>query len=297
MKRVLCVFLSLCLCLALCLTLTGCMSDEERQSRKEALNVLSGRNSQSYALSTGTTLDNQTLYDDGSIIIQLAGITGTPEAPELRLAVRNGTRSTINLSVDYLIINGWEVDGWLDLYDIGPRTVTMGSIQSSGDLTMCNVTDVVTVELGFEIYDEDYNTISSVSCFMETSSLEQVDPNAVPQGITLLEEDGVTVQAVGLSSGANGTALSLCVQNDTGRTLTLNAVQARCNGEPVELWFYDRVNAGCKRMVTEYIYHEDTYEAFSMEDTDELTFQMDIQDWDTGITLHQADVELTLGDF
>lgn len=293
MKRV----LSLLLALSLLLVLTGCMSKEELRSRKEALNVLKGNSSQNYALSTGTTLENQTLYSDGNIAIQLAGITGTPESPELVLAVRNGSRDTINLSVDYMSINGWQVDGWLDLYDIPARTVTMGSIQSSGDLTRCGVEDVVTVELGFEIYDEDYNTISSTSCFMETSSLEQVDPNAVPQGITLLEEDGITVKAVGLSSGANGTALSLCVQNDTGRTLTLNAAQSRWNGEPVELWFYDRVNPGCRRMVTEYVYSEDTYEPLELEDQDTITFQMDLQDWDTGITLHQTDVSLSPSDF
>lgn len=293
MKRVLCLLLSL----SLLLVLTGCMSQEELQSRKEALTVLKGNSGDNYSLSTGTTLDNQTLYSDGNIVIQLAGITGTPQSPTLRLAVRNGSRSTISMTVNSLVINGWEMDGWLDLYDIPARTVTMGSIETSGDLTLCGVTDVVTVDLAFEIYDEDYNTVASVSCSMTTNSLEQVDTTLVPQGITLLEEDGITIKAVDLISGSNGTSLSLYVQNDTGRTLTLNAAQARCNGEPVELWFYDKVSPGCKRMVTEYVYSEDTYESLELKDQDELTFQLDLQDWDTGITLHQADVALTPADF
>lgn len=293
MKRVLCLLLSL----SLLLVLTGCMSQEELQSRKEALTVLKGNSGDNYSLSTGTTLDNQTLYSDGNIVIQLAGITGTPQSPTLRLAVRNGSRSTISMTVNSLVINGWEMDGWLDLYDIPARTVTMSSIETSGDLTLCGVTDVVTVDLAFEIYDEDYNTVASVSCSMTTNSLEQVDTTLVPQGITLLEEDGITIKAVDLISGSNGTSLSLYVQNDTGRTLTLNAAQARCNGEPVELWFYDKVSPGCKRMVTEYVYSEDTYESLELKDQDELTFQLDLQDWDTGITLHQADVALTPADF
>lgn len=293
MKRVLCLILSL----AVLLTLTGCMSKEELRSRKEALSVLKGHSGQNYALSTGTTLENQTLYSGGDIVIQLAGITGTPESPELVLAVRNGTRDTINLSVDSMVINGWEVDGWLDLYDIPARTVTMGTIQSSGDLTRSGVEDVVTVDLGFEIYNDDYDTLATVSCSMSTNSLAQVDLSAVPQGITLLEEDGITVKAVDLISGSDGTSISLYVQNDTGRTVTLNAAQARCNGEPVELWFYDRVSPGCRRMVTEYVYSEDTYESLELADEDQITFQMDLQDWDTGITLNQADVALTPADF
>ena len=224
MKRVLCLLLSL----SLLLVLTGCMSQEELQSRKEALTVLKGNSGDNYSLSTGTTLDNQTLYSDGNIVIQLAGITGTPQSPSLQLAVRNGSRSTISMTVNSLVINGWEMDGWLDLYDIPARTVTMGSIETSGDLTLCGVTDVVTVDLTFEIYDDDYNTVASVSCSMATNSLEQVDTTTVPEGITLLEEDGITVKAVDLISGSNGTSLSLYVQNDTGRTLTLNAAQSRC---------------------------------------------------------------------
>lgn len=293
MKRVLCLLLSL----SLLLVLTGCMSQEELQSRKEALTVLKGNSGDNYSLSTGTTLDNQTLYSDGNIVIQLAGITGTPQSPSLQLAVRNGSRSTISMTVNSLVINGWEMDGWLDLYDIPARTVTMGSIETSGDLTLCGVTDVVTVDLTFEIYDDDYNTVASVSCSMATNSLEQVDTTQVPEGITLLEEDGITVKAVDLISGSNGTSLSLYVQNNTGRTLTLNTAQSRCNGEPVELWFYDKVSPGCRRLITEYVYSEDTYENLSLDSQDELTFQMDLQDWDTGITLQQADVALTPADF
>ena len=65
----------------------------------------------------------------------------------------------------------------------------------------------------------------------------------------------------------------------------------------MELWFYDRVNPGCRRMVTEYVYSEDTYEPLELEDQDTITFQMDLQDWDTGITLHQTDVSLSPSDF
>ena len=136
MKRVMCLLLSLCLVLAL----TGCMSGEERQARKEALEALSGGGR--YALSTGTTLENQPLYSDRNIIVQLAGLTGTPDAPQLKLAVRNGTRKELNFSVDSLVINGWQVDGWLDLYDVPPHTVTMGTLECGSDLSLCHITDV-----------------------------------------------------------------------------------------------------------------------------------------------------------
>ena len=72
------------------------------------LNALNGGETE-YSLSTGTTLENQELFDGRNVIVQLAGITGTPEYPELKLAVRNGTRENLNFSVNSLVINGWEV--------------------------------------------------------------------------------------------------------------------------------------------------------------------------------------------
>ena len=45
----------------------------------------------------------------------------------------------------------------------------MGTIQCGSDLSLCGVTDISSVELSFEIYDGDYDTLASVSCSMETS--------------------------------------------------------------------------------------------------------------------------------
>ncbi len=292
MKRVLSLFLILCLVFAL----TGCMSDEERQSRKEALNALNGGETE-YSLSTGTTLENQELFDGRNVIVQLAGITGTPEYPELKLAVRNGTRENLNFSINSLVINGWEVDGWLDLYDVSPRTVTMGTIQCGSDLSLCGVTDISSVELSFEIYDGDYDTLASVSCSMETSYTGQDQEEYVPEGITLLEADGIVVQAAGLDTSDSGTILSLYVENGTGRTISLEALQARWNGEPVELSFYDRVSPGCRRMVSQWIYTEDDYEDVLMLDGDLLAFQLKVMDWDTGIALNEAQVSLDPAQF
>ena len=53
MKRVLCFLLSLCLLVAL----TGCMSQEEREARKEALTALSGDSNGTYSLSNGTMVE------------------------------------------------------------------------------------------------------------------------------------------------------------------------------------------------------------------------------------------------
>ena len=95
----------------------------------------------------------------------------------------------------------------------------------------------------------------------------------------------------------SGTILSLYVENGTGRTISLEALQARWNGEPVELSFYDRVSPGCRRMVSQWIYTEDDYEDVLMLDGDLLAFQLKVMDWDTGIVLNEAQVSLDPAQF
>ncbi len=293
MKRALSLFLILCL--ALCLA--GCMSPEERQARKEALNALSGGESE-YSLSTGATMDTMEVFNEKNIVVAVAGITGTPEDPRLKLAVRNGSRKAISILVRRLVINGWELDALSDMEQIEPHSVTMGTVESFDDVTLCGITDVETVELEFEIYDEDYNTLAGVSCYSTTSAGDGLEEDFTPpEGVTLLDQDGVLVRATGLHSSDSGSWLILYLENTTNRDVAITAERARCNGEPVELWLYERVSPGCRRMVYEWIYTEDDYQNLMMSDQDELSFQLEVEDWETGIYIQDTQVSLSPDQF
>lgn len=289
MKRV----LALILILSLAATLTGCLSPDEREARKEALNVLNGSSDGAYALPTGTTLENQTLFDDQDIIIQLAGIQGTPTDPELVLAVKNGSRHDIGFTVDSLTINGWQVDGWSDLYDVSSHSLTMGTIVCGSDLSLCDVSDIASIGLNFSIYDEEsYDDIAAVSCELATSASGAV-LSYIPDGAVLLDESDILVKAVNLLSSASGTTLSLYVENNSRRDIIVETSHARLNDLPLELWFWDTTTAGARRLMTEWLYEEDTYDDLYLGPEDEITFQLEIYDEETGTLLISQQVTLT----
>lgn len=295
MKRVIAAILLF----ALLFVSASCMSAEEREARKEALNALSGASDGAYALSTGTTIQNQNLYDDGGIIIQLAGIQGPPTQPVLVLAVKNGSRRDIALDVDQLSINGWQVDGWCDLYQVESHSITIGTIECGGDLSLCGITDVGQVDLEFSISDADtYEDLAAVCTTVFTSAADSLDPSYLPDGITLLEESDFLVRAVSLASlPYGGTSLCLYLENNSCLELSLESSRARLNGQPVELWFWDSTAPGCRRMMTEYLYDEDTYDDILLEPGDVLTFDLSLCDWDTGAVLATQSVSLSPEDF
>lgn len=289
--------LSLFLILGLLLALTGCMSPEDRQARKEALNALSGGQTE-YSMYDGTTMDTMEVYNERNIVVALAGITGSPEDPQLKLAVRNGTRKAISISVGRLVINGWELDALFDLEQIEPHSVTMGTVDSFDDVTLCGITQVETVELYFEIYDEDYNTLAGVNCYNVTSADDGLEEDFTPpEGVTLLNQDGVLIRATGLHSSDSGSYLTLYIENTTNRDVAITTERARCNGEPVELWLYEKVSAGCRRMVAEWVYTEDDYQNLFLSDQDELSFQLEVEDWETGIYVQDTQVSLSPDQF
>ncbi len=186
------------LLLILAMLLCGCMSQTEREERVEALRILNGDSATEYALSTGTALENQLLLDTGDLVIQLAGITGTPDAPELVVAMRNSSRRAVGISMDYAAINGWQVDCWCDVYEVPAHSVAVGTITFDEALSLCGLQDISSIVLSLYLYDEDYEEVCSAYCELLTPA-EETDA-IVPDGEALLNENSFLVRATGLEN-------------------------------------------------------------------------------------------------
>jgi hypothetical protein len=292
MKR---VSTALAILLALTMLLTGCASAQERQQRKEALNILSGTATTTYALSTGTTIENQTLYSDSKLTVQLAGIQGTPTDPELVLAIKNGTRGTVYFSVDALVFNGWQVDGWSDPYEIGARSVVLATVSCSDPLTDCGITDIESVGINYAVYDNGYEDLAQGSALCQTSAPAS-DEEVQIDGVPLMEEDGFVVKATNVRMGSSS-RVSLYLENQTDRAVYLETLHVRVNGEPVEMWMWEKLLPSARRMSSTSLYEEDTYDSVSLESGDIITFDLQVKDYDSSTILLTKSVTLDTSNF
>ena len=280
---------------ALFLTLTGCADASERQSRKTALRILRGDNL-GYHLSTGTAVENQEVYNDGTIVIQLGGISGTPDDPQLVLAVKNGSRKEITFTAQRCFINGWQTDCWSDVYEIAGHSTITATVSISSDLELARISDIRDIQLDFDLYDKDYNSIGTGSASFQTNA-ESAEDSYTPSGTVLLDDGDYKVVAWLVRSGYdNSTRVCTYAENNTNRAVNVTNSKARLNGEPVEYWFFQDINAGARRISSDSLYDSDSYESIELTDSDTLTYTLQISDSDSNVQLLTQEVTLTLAD-
>ena len=291
MKRI----LALVLALAMLCALTGCVSDSERQSRKEALNALNG-SYDSYAMNDGTTIEPIELFNSNDVIVKLVGMTGEPDDIHLFFAIRNGTRKDINLAADTLLINGWSLTSYFDEPTVKAHSVTMVSMQGYNDYVDLSAAPVWSVGMDITLYNDNYDQLGSVNYTTYTSSYtgdETVEPL---DGYTLIDQDGILVRLTKLITSEDGTKLTMYSQNDTSRHVTIGTNRARLNGEPIEMWMWNGLVSGARYLDTERISEEDTYDDITVSVEDELTFNLEVTDYDNGTTLISKDITVRIGD-
>ncbi len=294
MKRLLPLFLAL----AFCFGLTGCLSAEEQQDRKLALELVNGTSSATYALSTGTALEGQPIYEDNSgLIVYLAGITGTPRAPQLVLAVKNGTRHDLSLSVDNLIYDNWAADGWIDSYTIHSHSAAMTTISCDRSFGMLNLSDLHTVSFDLRIYDDhSYDTLATVHVDQFFGDPDWADETTLT-GRPLLDSHDVQIAADSLQMKEDRAALDLTVFNQSDRMIRVTSTNVTLNGTPVEMLFWSSVSPHSRRRISESILEEDSYKSIPLAPEDELAFRLQIVEDEYLSTLAEVDVVLHGTDF
>lgn len=294
MKRL----LPLLLALVMCFGLTGCLSREEQQNRKLALELVNGTSSADYALSTGTKLEGQRIYEDNSgLIIYLAGIKGTPRAPQLVLAVKNGTRHDLSMSVTNLTYNNWAADGWVDTFDFDSHSASIATVSCHNDFAQLNLEDIHTLSMDLSVYTSNgYDSVANVSISMNLGDENWVD-DFHAEGITLLDSNDVQIVAQSLRNLSDQAQLSLYVNNQSNRRIRISSSNITINDKPVEMFLWSSLSSHARRIIQENIMEADTYKEFSITPNDELKFRLQISDDETGAALDEVDVVLHNSDF
>lgn len=291
MKRI----LSLLLTLALLAALTGC--GLKGKGDPEAIAILNGTSTTKYALSNGTTLEPQVVYDSGGIIVAVAGITGTPQAPELVLAVENGSRREVDLSVNGAVLDGWGVQAWADLWDLSRRSVSLGTVEC-WDSDWSPRTDIGVIELTMTLQesDGDYDVIDEIDCTLETSAAGHMDAYE-PEGVVLYDDKGIRMVMTDLATTRYGeTQACLYVENSSGYDIDVEIGEAEVNGWDVEFWTWETIWSGTRTMISAPVYDED-YEYFELEEEDELTFELTVSDSSTYHEIARVNAAVTPADF
>ncbi len=294
MKRLLPLFLAL----VLCFTLTGCLSREEQQNRKLALELVNGSSSADYALSTGASFEGRRIYEDNSgLIIYLAGIKGTPLSPELVLAVKNGTRYDLGMSVIGLTYNDWEANGWVDGYEIPSHSASIATVRCDDNFALLNLSDIHTVSALLTIYTmDDYDSVAETTISITLDNEDWVDDYQVT-GIPLIESPDIDLVAESLKDVSGKAQLSLYANNHTNHTLRISSSNTTLNGDAVELFLWSSLSPNARRLLSEDIKEIDTFKSISIEPDDELCFHLQISDDDSLSVLDEVDVSLRGSDF
>lgn len=294
MKRL----LPLILALVMCLGLTGCLSQEEQQSRKLALELVNGTSTADYALSTGTAFEGRRIYEDNSgLIIYLAGITGTPQAPQLVLAVKNGTGKDLSASVLNLTYDNWMADGWMEPYDFPSHSATMATLCCEPNFSLLNLSDIHTMSFDLEIYlTNHYDHVATVSVDL-TLGDEEWEDNYTIQGIPLMDSHDVLITGQALKNISDEAQATFYIDNQSDRPIRVESSHVTLNETAVELFLWDPVAPNARRMLNANIREIDSFDPVTIQPDDVLSIRLQISDLETGSVLDEVNVTLRASDF
>ena len=295
MRRICGMLLALCL---MGIFLTGCGSKEDRAARKEALNALNDNYQTAYSVD-GTTVEPTELISQDDVKLKLLGITGTAQEPSLVFAVRNGTRNTIHLSASSLTINGWTLGGYFEDSDISSHTVTTATLVSYNDfsslIAAARGEDYIwSVSMGLEIYDDEFNSIGSASYETVTSSTTGEEEPVTVDGLTVLEEDGITIKLAQANVDDSKSEMIFYLQNDTDLDIDLASRKVYLNDTPVDMWVWSEVLPNSRCAVSGRVADIDTYDDLVVTAEDELSFNVEAYNFETGEVLASKDISIPL---
>ncbi len=244
---------------------------------------------------TDATIEETVLYDADGVTVTATGFdAGAEYGPEIATRVENESGFTIDVTVEDVTVNGYQLGTGL-FYVVAAPGETLDSAITLYDYMLddCGIDTVAEISLSIVVSDdatyEEIGTGDRVT--LETSAAEDYAQAVDDSGEVLYEEDGIRVISQGLSDeGIWDGALLLYAENDTGRYVGVTCRDVTINGrkeEDVSFWIDllpdTRGVSGLDLMSLP----DQTFD--SIGEVEEISFRLLLIDQDTGETFEETD--------
>lgn len=262
---------------------------------------------------TSATIEPTVIYDKDNIKIAADELTYGSFSAELSVTIENNSDKDLSFicgSSGYSVnsVNGCMIDDGYINCDVAPGESAQDIISIGfNSLNMYGITKISDMEIGFDISDDDYNSIYTGPLQIKTSVFDSYDysvdryqeiinngalENAFNCDVNYFSSDvlydsyNVRICSSAVITNVDGeTALLLEIENNSNGIIYANTKDMYINGCPVydSLWSSDSINAGKKYLVDISLSDlADEYEGnkSDMEEISEVSFTFSIgENW------------------
>lgn len=238
-----------------------------------------GGNETMEAFNTEATIEPTVIYDENGVRITADQLTYDNFSAELSLTFENGSDkklSFISGSAGYHVnsVNGYMIDvGYVNCEVEAGQSATDALTFDFNELNIYGITEIADMEIGFDISDDEYNSVYTGPVQIKTSAAESYDytvntyqeilnngafENAFNSTVNYFSDDdlysnyNICVTSAALMTNSDGEpVLMFEIENNSQSEVVVSISDVSINGNIVreDHWSSDNINAGKKRLV------------------------------------------------
>ena len=238
-----------------------------------------GGNETMETFNTEATIEPTVIYDENGVRITADQLTYDNFSAELSVTFENGSDkklSFISGSAGYHVnsVNGYMLDsGYVNCEVEAGQSATEAISLDFNSLNVYGITEIADMEIGFDISDDEYNSVYTGPVQIKTSAAESYDyslntyqeilnngafENAFNSTVNYFSDDdlysnyNICVTSAALMTNSDGEpVLVLEVENNSQSEAVISVNDVSINGNMVYegMWSSDNINAGKKCLV------------------------------------------------
>ena len=220
----------------------------------------------------------QLLLDKRGLVITATGLNETgAQGPVLILSMENRSGTDVTVEVRDISVNGWMMDLPFSVAVSAGRTAARSVLFPSSEMQKNGIAAITNITFSFHVLDNNRVTFldsGPVTVHIPAADASQYRLN--DSGEELYNDNGVRVISKGFSGNESvfGPGLVLFLENNTDRTITVQARDVLIDGAPADAVFSEDISAGRRSAAAIVI------SGVSLEDIREMSFCLRVTDRD-----------------